>query len=89
MIHARKVNPYGWEYQKARARLLKDRPMCHWCLLEGRQRPATTADHEPSIEEVGHPHLSLVPACGPCNYGRSNRKRRVNETPRGTPSREW
>ncbi|MEJ7763872.1 MAG: hypothetical protein WKF86_00085 [Acidimicrobiales bacterium] len=61
---------YGWAYQQARARLLATHPSCHWC-----GRPATTADHEPPMHVVGYPHLNLVPACGPCNYGRGNRDR--------------
>lgn len=71
---------YGWAYQKARARLLASNPPCHWC-----GAPATTADHLPPIEEVGHPHLSLVPACGPCNFG--HKAKRASRYP--GPSRDW
>jgi len=81
---------YGWVYQQARRRILgpsgggllaKD-PPCHW------QGPnctgvATTADHDPPIREVGHPHLSLVPACKACNLG-WRRERRSSD-----PSRVW
>jgi hypothetical protein len=70
---------YGSAYRKARAALLQGNPPCHWC-----GKPATTADHEPPIHVVGHPHLSLVPACGPCNFGR-----RGGETRHSTPSRPW
>lgn len=56
---------YGHAYQVARRALLASNPPCHWC-----GAPATTADHEPPIVEVGHPHLNLVPACRPCNLGR-------------------
>lgn len=71
---------YGWEYQKARKRLLASNPMCHW----GCGRPATTADHVPPVAEVG-PHLNLVPACGKCNFG--HRQQDVDLA--GTPSRQW
>ena len=59
---------YGWEYQQARARLLADGPACHWCGVR-----ATTADHVPPLGRW--PTRStwtgvLVPACGPCNFGR-------------------
>jgi hypothetical protein len=70
---------YGRAYQLARARLLAAGPMCAWCGV----RKATTADHDPPMEEVGHPHLNLVPACGPCNFGR---RRKMRMSP---PSRSW
>jgi len=76
---------YGWSYQLARARLLAGHPPCHWCALKGIVTAATTADHEPPISVVGHPHLSLVPACGPCNYGR---RAAARVAPLG-PSRDW
>lgn len=68
---------YGRRYRRARAILLADNPPCHWC-----GAPATTADHEPPLSEVGHPHMHLVPACKPCNLGH-RRPRPVS------PSREW
>ena len=74
---------YGWAYQRRRAEILASKPLCHW----GCGRPATTADHEPPISVVGHPHLNLVPACRPCNFSR-----RWNPPPAirtSTPSREW
>lgn len=79
-------HPYGWAYQRARERLLADNPRCHW------QGPkclgiATTADHEPPVEIAG-PHLNLVPACGPCNYGRRGKApERAHAYP--GPSRSW
>lgn len=74
---------YGNAYRRARAQLLAGNPVCHW----GCGRRATTADHEPPIEVVGYPHLSLVPACGPCNFGR----RGSNPPPAGVsnPSGRW
>ncbi len=65
---------YGRAYRKARAELLAGGPRCHW------QGPkctglATTADHNPPLEQVRRPHLSLVPACAACNYGRVNKTR--------------
>lgn len=70
---------YGAAYQRARALLLAGNPACVWC-----GAPATTADHVPSIAEVGHPHLSLVPSCLPCNVGR-----RAKRDAAYKPSREW
>lgn len=69
---------YGNAYQLARKALLADNPMCYW----GCGRPATTADHVPPIEEVGYPHLNLVPSCKPCNDSHKSASRDRH-------SREW
>jgi len=74
----RRGSPYGKAYQLARMRLLASKPMCAWCGVN----PATTADHDPPVAEVGY-HLNLVPACGKCNFGRTDKMRRT------TPSRSW
>lgn len=76
----RQQRGYGRAYQLARKRLLASSPACHWC-----GAPATTADHEPPIAEVGYPHLQLVPSCGPCNFGRRSRRPAVQ----AEPSRAW
>lgn len=68
---------YGRRYRRARAALLANNPPCFWC-----GKPATTADHEPPLSVVGHPHMNLVPACRTCNLGH-HRPRPVS------PSREW
>ena len=70
---------YGAAYRRARAALLAGGPPCHWC-----GAPATTADHEPPIQVAGRPHLNLVPACAPCNYGR-----RPAQPTSAPPSRDW
>ena len=75
---------YGRDYQAARAYLLKDNPPCHWC-----GAPATTADHEPPIHVVGHPHLNLVPACRKCNCGRNNRDLALRRSQAVVASRLW
>ncbi|HUR24018.1 MAG TPA: hypothetical protein VMZ73_09130 [Acidimicrobiales bacterium] len=72
---------YGAAYRQARAELLAGSPPCHWC-----GKPATTADHDPPLESAGYHHLSLVPACESCNYGRRNRLLRPHASP---PSRAW
>lgn len=77
---------YGSKYRRARAAILGPAgngvlpfdPPCHWC-----GATATTGDHEPPLEDVGYPHLNLVPACGPCNFGRKRTQRH------STPSRSW
>lgn len=69
---------YGYAYQQARKRLLADNPKCAWC-----GNPATTADHDPPLAEVGHPHLNLVPACRSCQNLPSDKKVRHR------PSRQW
>jgi hypothetical protein len=53
-------------YWRNRARLLADRPPCHWC-----GAPATTADHLVPVARGGtHDPANLVPACKPCNSSR-------------------
>jgi len=71
---------YGRRYQQARKALLASNPLCHW----GCGRPATTADHQPPIQVVGHPHLNLVPSCGKHNFGRRDESPVVVP-----PSRAW
>lgn len=75
---------YGWAYQQARDRLLRSNRTCHWCGAR-----ATTADHDPPLMTAPDPSSwrgVLVPACGPCNFGR----RHGNSTPQPEPhSREW
>lgn len=74
-------NPYGTTYRKLRERLLASNPVCAWCGVN----PATTADHDPPIAEVGRIHYNLVPACARCNFGRVNKERAA----RVAPSRSW
>lgn len=81
---------YGQAYRMARKAILGPAgggelpfdPPCHWRFPRC-TGIATTADHEPPMEQVGHAHLNLVPACAPCNYGRRNHR------PSAPPSREW
>ena len=54
-------------YQKNRAELLKDKPMCHWC----KRKPATEADHLIEVDRGGSNDLdNLVPSCKQCNARR-------------------
>ena len=55
---------YGYRYQQARARLLANSPVCHWC-----DAPATTADHYPPLS-TRPANPVLLPACQRCNSGR-------------------
>ena len=54
------------EYRAARAELLRDHPLCHWC----RKAPATQADHLIETDKGGTWRDGLVPSCGPCNARR-------------------
>ncbi len=77
----------GWEYQKARKRLLAGSPVCVYC----RERPATTADHVPPLSSAPSPELwvgELKPACGKCNFrmGAELANKRKTEPKR---SRNW
>jgi hypothetical protein len=63
------------EFKTNRQRLLKDKPLCHWC----NSRQATTADHliETDRWPTGTPGVNgldnLVAACKPCNSSRGAR----------------
>ena len=62
-------------YRKARAELLADSPLCHWC----RKARATELDHLNETDNGGSIQDGYVPACKPCNSRRGaehlNRKR--------------
>lgn len=62
------AKPYGAEYERNRALILRGDPPCHWC----RHRSATTADHVVPYSRGGDDSPSnLRPACWPCNHARS------------------
>jgi hypothetical protein len=62
-------------YRKARAELLADSPLCHWC----RKARATELDHLNETDNGGTIADGYVPSCKPCNSRRGaehlNRKR--------------
>ena len=53
-------------YRKARAELLADNPLCHWC----RKARATELDHLNETDNGGSIQDGYVPACKPCNSRR-------------------
>jgi hypothetical protein len=57
-------------WQKIRAQVLRDEPVCHWC----KRRPATEADHLIELARGGDPfeRSNLVGACKPCNSARGS-----------------
>lgn len=63
------------EFKTNRQRLLKDKPLCHWC----NSRQATTADHLIEVDRwpTDTPGVNgldnLVAACKPCNSSRGAR----------------
>lgn len=85
---------YDHRYRKVRAHILgpagnglleTDPP----CSLRGPYCTgvATTAEHDPPLAECGGvPHLNLIPACAPCNYGHHPATPFV---PTAAPSRAW
>lgn len=87
---------YGSAYQRARKAILGPAgngslpfdPPCHW-RHPGCAGIAVTADHEPPMEVTGVPHLNLVPACKPCNYGRRKQYLRPARRITAQPSRAW
>lgn len=58
---------YGVEHRRRRAEVLEPGAVCHWC-----GAPATQVDHVAPVARggAGGP---LVPACAPCNAGRTAR----------------
>ena len=54
------------EYKQARAELLRDQPICHWC----RRAEATELDHLVESDSGGMISDGYVPACKPCNSRR-------------------
>lgn len=53
-------------YRRARAELLRDNPVCHWC----RKAPATEADHLLEADQGGTHLDGMVPSCKACNSRR-------------------
>jgi 5-methylcytosine-specific restriction protein A len=59
---------YGWDHQKARARLLKREPLCRMCKAAGRTTIACIADHiKPLAEGGSRDESNLQPLCKPCS----------------------
>ena len=53
-------------YKQARAELLRDSPICHWC----RKNTATELDHLVESDKGGTIEDGYVAACKPCNSAR-------------------
>ena len=53
-------------YKQARAELLRDQPLCHWC----KRNTATELDHLVESDKGGTIEDGYVAACKPCNSAR-------------------
>jgi hypothetical protein len=53
-------------YKQARAELLRDQPICHWC----KRNPATELDHLVESDKGGTIEDGYVASCKPCNSAR-------------------
>jgi 5-methylcytosine-specific restriction endonuclease McrA len=53
-------------YRKARAELLRDQPICHWC----RKNPASELDHLVESDKGGTIEDGYVASCKKCNSAR-------------------
>jgi hypothetical protein len=53
-------------YKQARAELLRDSPICHWC----KRNTATELDHLVESDKGGTIEDGYVAACKPCNSAR-------------------
>lgn len=63
---------YGWQHQKARARLLKAEPICRECSNAGVVTIAVIADHVVPIAEGGAKDASnLQPLCLACSNAKT------------------
>jgi 5-methylcytosine-specific restriction protein A len=63
---------YGWDYQKARKRLLQDEPLCRECLKNGRVTVARIADHVIPLAQGGSRSANnLQPLCAPCHRAKT------------------
>jgi len=75
-VHKPKRSPSSREtgraqYRRARARIQREQPPCHWC-----GKPAATPDHLTPVSHGGTSDAAnIVPACAPCNFARGNRAR--------------
>jgi 5-methylcytosine-specific restriction endonuclease McrA len=74
------ANEYNTKkYKQARAELLADNPLCHWC----KKAPATELDHLIETDKGGSIDDGYVAACKPCNSRRGAQhlnNRRANQT---------
>ena len=73
------ANEYSTKkYKTARAELLADNPLCHWC----KRAPATELDHLIETDKGGSIDDGYVAACKPCNSRRGAQhlnNRRANQ----------
>ncbi len=75
---------YGRDWQKVRAAVLAEEPLCRVCMAQGRVTEAVEVHHEQPISE--HPGLRLqkaflVPLCKPCHSALEARKRAAAGAP--------
>lgn len=71
---------YGRDWQKVRAAVLTEEPLCRACMSRGRVTEAVEVHHEQPIRERPDLRLQkafLVPLCKPCHSALEARKRAV------------
>lgn len=55
-------------YRRLRARILRQEPLCRYCVANGRIVPASVLDHVVALSLNGtNDPGNLAPACQPCN----------------------
>lgn len=66
---------YGWQHQKARARLLREEPLCRECRKVGRVTAARIADHVKPLAQGGSREPeNLQPLCTACHREKTLRE---------------
>jgi 5-methylcytosine-specific restriction enzyme A len=73
---------YGWEWEKARKRVLvRDKYLCQLCMKAKRVRVATDVDHiVPRAQGGSEADDNLQSLCGDCHKAKTARE---GQTPRG------
>ena len=70
---------YDRDWQKVRAAVLADEPLCRACMAQGRVTEATEVHHTRPLREHPNSRLdraTLMPLCKPCHSGITVREQR-------------
>lgn len=71
-IKPEKVKRNGGKAQRAKRRMLKKHPFCHWCGIELTAETATL-EHKIPLKRGGlDHHNNMALACADCNHGRGH-----------------
>lgn len=77
---------YGRDWQKVRATVLAEEPLCRACMAQGRVTEAVEVHHEQPVRERADLRLeqaNCTPLCKPCHSAIEARKRAAAGAPPG------